>query len=206
MPDIETTAPEGAAHVVPLPNGADPQPPRDDDRTVDSGLVVVLHPHRPPIRRYSHDFVEKVHAAVEGETTPIVTLAERFGIGQGTIRNWIMKYDWTRPYGAPELQGPRRRHAGEERRRNLVARLNRAFGKQLARLEKRAADAADGQSLEKDARTLGVLAKTLATLIELDRDGAKVGEPERMHRDDLDELDSDLARRIEAWARSGEDN
>jgi hypothetical protein len=146
-----------------------------------------------------------VRSAYEQERTPVKTLAARFGIGQGTIRNWSMKYDWTRPDGAPPLQGPRRRPDGADQRLQFVGRLHRTFARQLAALEKRAKEG-DGDTIDKDARTLGVLAKTLETLMQLDRaDGAKVNEPEPDDRD-LDELDSDLAERIAAWVRSGEDN
>ena len=201
MTIVETAMPAGAPMPLPLSNGADDGRAASGE-TGTAGLVVVARPHRPPIRRYSHDFVEKVRLAYEQERTPIKTLAARFGIGQGTIQNWSTKYDWTRPDGAPPLQGPRRRYGSADQRRELVARLHRTFGRQLAALEKRAKDGG-GETLEKDARTLGVLAKTLETLIELDRDdGAKVGEPEPVDRD-VEELDADLAARIAEWAAGG---
>ena len=63
--------------------------------------------------------------------------------------------------------------------------------------------ARDGAGLEeKDVRVLGLMAKTLGTLMALDRDdGAKLRDAEPVDRD---ELNADLARRIARWAEGGE--
>jgi hypothetical protein len=144
-------------------------------------------------------------AAPEGAAMPLPLAngadahASRDEAGDGAGKTGLVIV--ARPHGAPPLQGPRRRPGIADRQREYVARLHHAFGRQLAQLEKRAKEER-GQALEKDARSLGVLAKTLETLIELDRDGAKVGEPEPPDRD-VEELDADLAARIEAWAAGG---
>jgi transposase-like protein len=203
---VEIATPAGAAQPPPLANGANGEALPAETREADgngAALIVARRDGKPPIRRYSHDFVEKARRLVEETATPLSEIAATLGVGQSTLRNWILKYNWTRPAEAPPLQGPRRRYSGDDQRAQLVGRLQRAFGKQLAALEKRARDAA-GETLEKDARTLGVLAKTLETLIELDRDGAKVTKPEPVDRD-LEAIDADLAARIAAWADAGEE-
>jgi hypothetical protein len=139
---------------------------------------------------------ERVRALVEGTSLPIRVVAEQTGVSRTTVSSWMARNNWPRPDGAPRFSGDATRGGGRAR---LVARLHTTFGRQLATLEKRAKDAGE-ETLEKDARTLGVLAKTLETLIELDRDGAKVTKPEPVDRD---AIDAELARKIENWARGG---
>ena len=72
----------------------------------------------------------------------------------------------------------------------------------MAHLEARAARPG-ATTDEKDARTLAVLARTLETLIALDRDdGAKTAKPEFVDRGDYR---AELARKIAEWAEEGEE-
>jgi transposase-like protein len=192
MTIVETATPAGAPMPLPLSNGAD-GPARVAAREL---------PMRGFAFRYPEHVREAVRRDVEGTTRTIREIAEEHGVGQSTISAWIRKYGWRRPTGAPPLRiaGGGRDRAGQRVR--LVARLHTTFSAQLAALEKRACET-QGDSIDKDARTLGVLAKTLETLMQLDRDdGAKVKEPEPADRD-LDELDADLADRIARWAAGG---
>jgi hypothetical protein len=85
----------------------------------------------------------------------------------------------------------------------MIARLYRAFERQVADIETRLA-VPGARSDEKDARALGTLARTLETLIALDRDaGAQRDEPEPK---DSDQLRAELARRIRSWAEEGEES
>lgn len=85
---------------------------------------------------------------------------------------------------------------------SVKGRLIRAVDRQIAKIETRVCK--KGATVdEKDARTLGTLAKTLQTLIALDRDaGAQPDQPEPADRD---KLDADLAARIKRWAEGRED-
>jgi transposase-like protein len=196
MTHAEPALPTGAP-PMPLLNGAgdaphaDPPPPPQSPSTPES-----------PMRRHSDETRAAVRRDVEGTTLPITDIARRHGVGMSTISTWIRRDQMRRPPGAPAL---RIAGGGADRpgqRARLMARLYTTFGRQLGALEKRAGDE---DAIEKDARTLGVLAKTLATLTELDRnDGAKVINPEPADRD-LEAIDADLAARIARWAQAGED-
>jgi hypothetical protein len=82
----------------------------------------------------------------------------------------------------------------------VKARLLRAVDRQIDKIEQRVRKK-DASVDEKEARTLGTLAKTLQTLIALDRDaGAQPDQPEPLDRD---ELRAALARRLSIWAEQG---
>jgi len=154
--------------------------------------------------------IESVRQLVEGTTLSQGEIARRSDVSASLVSTWRHRYGWTRPEGAPlrpDFGGvssdPAERT--ETRRKRMIARLYRIFDRQAGGLEARAKTLGTTTE-EKDARTLGVLARTLETLIELDRDdGAKLGEPEPRDRD-LDQLDADLAARIAAWAEEGEED
>jgi transposase-like protein len=167
-----------------------------------SRFVLTPRANLPPIRKYSPEVVERARQLYEGSAHSIEDIAAGMGIAQSTIGAWAKKHRWTRPEGAPRPAGPRRKAVERSTPAQLCQRMHRALGRQLTKLEQRV-EIASRDSAEKDARTLGVLAKTLETLMQLDRnDGAKVNKPEPVDRD---ELDADLAKRIEAWARGGTD-
>jgi hypothetical protein len=196
MTFVDTEAHAGAAMAAPIALGpgangalATPAPP-----------FVAARPRRPRVARHSDEVLEEARSLVEGTTLTLRAIAAQLGVSNTTLSVWARKGGWIRPAGAPPLRtaGGGRDAAGQRAR--LVARLYRTYGRQLGALEKRAQEAA-GETVEKDARTLGVLAKTLETLIAFDRDdGARVKEPEPVDRD---ELDADLARRIARWAEGG---
>ena len=150
---------------------------------------------------------------VETTVLPQSLIASRLAISPGRLSSWKTRGRWSRPAGAPaapQLNGARRgRRIGETidkaaaRRTRMIARLYKAFERQVADVESRLL-AAPAATEEKDARTLGTLARTLATLIALERDdGATATEPEPVDRE---ELDADLARRIKRWAEGGEES
>ena len=151
---------------------------------------------RSPIRAYPLAVRQRTKALYEGTTRTIDDIAKEVGVGRTTVNGWAQQDHWVRAAGAP----PPRTKIGPDRRKRLMDRLFHAYGRQLATLEKRAGkgDTTD----EKDARTLSVLAKTLETLIALDRDdGAKTAEPGPADRE---RYNAELARRIKEWAERGE--
>jgi transposase-like protein len=207
----------GAGARSRAPNGADLAPattiaPGAPD-AADSAPAATLPPAPPPAttpaakrrppspRRCPPEKVEAVRRLVVGTDMPITAIAAAEGVSDSAVRNWVHKYNWPRPEGAPPLGVPRRQLDSTERRAKLTVRLYRAVGRQLKGLETRARDAKEAFT-EKDARTLGLLARTLTTLTELDRDtGSNVREPEIADRDTID---AELAERIARWAAGEE--
>jgi hypothetical protein len=81
-------------------------------------------------------------------------------------------------------------------------RFYRACERQLALVERKLRRPR-AEMEEKDVRALGLLAKTLGTLMALDRDdGAKLKDAEPVDRD---KLNAELARRIARWAEGREE-
>jgi transposase-like protein len=150
---------------------------------------------RSPIRTHPLELRQRAKADYEGTAKSIAKIAAELGVGRTTINTWARQDDWERFAGAPPT-----RAAGYDRRSRrgrLTGRLFRVYGRQLGILEKRAGKDTD----EKDARTLAVLAKTLETLIALDRDdGAKATKPESVDRADYR---AELARTLSRWAEEG---
>jgi hypothetical protein len=148
---------------------------------------------------------------MEGTILSAASIAYRLGVPPSTLSMRAKREGWVRPDGAPkplDLRGARGgRKQGEEldkmlpRRKRMITRLYRAFERQVAEIEERLARPG-AETEEKDARTLGTLARTLETLIALERDnGALATAPESV---DIDQLDEELARRIGDWAEEGE--
>lgn len=190
---------EGAAPAR-VPNGADPP--------ATTALPPVLPPVTAPAARrkappggYPPEKIEAVRRLVVGTDMPLSAIAVAEEVSESTVKKWVAKHGWQRPEGAPPLGVPHAQFDTRDRRAKLAVRLYRAVGRQLTGLEKRARNL-DDVFTEKDARTLGLLARTLTTLTELDRDtGSNVREPEIADRDTID---ADLAERITRWARGGE--
>jgi hypothetical protein len=141
----------------------------------------------------------------EGTTHSLHEIARRVDALVGTVSHWGIKYHWVRPEGAPVKSArfrrrPRAPLTAHARRAVMVQRLYGVFDRQTSDLEARAVDPL-GRTDEKDARTLSVLARTLETLIALDRDdGASSDTPEPADRE---KFNAELADRIRRWAEQG---
>lgn len=144
---------------------------------------------------------------VEGTTLSLREIARRLDIAASTLSRWKAEESWVRPDGAPVCppfsgNGPGQAVSAEKRRMRMIGRLYKVFDRQAGDLEARAAKPGTTTE-EKDARTLSVLAKTLETLIALDRDdGAKIAKPESVDRADYK---AELARYLSRWAEEGEE-
>lgn len=137
-----------------------------------------------------------------------IAIAKDIGVSDTCLSRYAKEAGWTRP---PRLQT--RSEAGAEAiERSLAttiadagavtARLLRSVDRQIRKIDGRLMKRGS-EIEEKDSRILGHLARTLATLMALDRDGgATAKEPERVDRD---ELNADLARRIARWAEGREE-
>ena len=84
---------------------------------------------------------------------------------------------------------------GRGRRAGLVERMFEAFSRQLHEVEQRIA--AGGAEIIKEHKTLGDLAKTMETLLSLDRKGAGDGDDGSV---DLERLRKDLVERLARFA------
>jgi hypothetical protein len=142
---------------------------------------------------------------IEGTTVSQYEIARRLDIKPTTLSYWKRREGWIRPAGAPlpprlgtALQPGEKSQA---RRMRMIGKLYRVFERQTADLEARAVQP-NATTDEKDARTLSVLAKTLETLIALDRDdGAKTAKSESVDRGDYR---AELARHLSRWAEESE--
>lgn len=157
-----------------------------------AGAADMCAVRRVPGRPYPQSVRDWVKALYVGTTMTITQIAAETGVARSTIVAWAQQEGWVRPEGAPPLRNSR-----ADRRGRLADRLYHVFGRQLAALEKRAGK---GTTDEKDARTLSVLAKTLETLLALDRDDGAKTRPESIDRADYR---AELARTLSRWAEEG---
>lgn len=144
---------------------------------------------------------DRARGLYEGDGILIGDIAEAMGVTTSTVRRWARLGGWQRG----ERPIPRRRKADAEAdtdRGAMVRRLMLAFARQVAEVEARLGPAGKPAG-ERDARTLGVLAKTLETLIELDRAarGGDGGGDEAGK--DADAVREDIARRIDRLRGAG---
>lgn len=165
-----------------------------------------------PVVANGHDaaLLDKAKRLIETTTWSQTKIAIQLDISQTTLSSWKLRWGWVRPKGAPLAPmfdaAVRARRAAEPmeartdlRRRRLIDRLYRACTRQVFQIEMRLKDKATD---DKDARALGLLAKTVETLTTLERDPGKTKTPEPVDRD---AIESDLVRRINAWAEGGEE-
>lgn len=134
----------------------------------------------------------EIRAAYEGSDLAVGAIARAYAVTSERIwrrarrEAWASRRAGARPAGKPTAPIDRA---------TLVARLFGAVERQIAEIEHRF-DGAEPPSLEeKDARTLGALARTLELLIGLEKQaGRAADEPEP----DIDAFRRDLARRLES--------
>jgi hypothetical protein len=137
----------------------------------------------------------EIRAAYEGSDLAVAAIAEAYGVTTDTIYGRAKRGGWRRRRPRDDGRSP-----SEPLDRNLlIGRLFKAVERQIAEVEHRF-EGSDRPTLEeKDARTLGALARTLELLIGLEKQAGTDGhEPEP----DLDEFRLDLARRLESLRRA----
>lgn len=137
----------------------------------------------------------EIRAAYEGSDLAVAAIARAYGIATDRIWRRARRDGWRKrrdAAGATRAEAPLDRST-------LVARLFRAVERQIAEVERRFEGSAPPSLEEKDARTLGALARTLELLIGLEKQaGRETAEPEG----DIDEFRLDLARRLESLRRA----
>lgn len=142
---------------------------------------------------------QAARALFETGTVPVAEIAAAFAVDQSTIRRHAAAEGWATPASRQRA----RRNApptGAGGRRRLIDRLFAAFERQMDDIEGRLGEASEAAG-ERDARMLGVLAKTLETLIDLER-AAKGGDGDKEGAPDLDAAREEIARRLERLGRS----
>jgi len=165
-----------------------------------NGALVVARPRGIAALLADDAARAELRRRVEETTESLRGIALAFGVPQASLARAVDTEGWTRPDGAPV------RHGGVAKGSRVLARdfsdaekvrgrLLRAVDRQTLKIETKLGK--PGAAIEeKDARVLVHLARTLATLMALDR-GHGAAEPERRNREERDE---ELARRIAAWA------
>lgn len=140
----------------------------------------------------------EIRAAYEGSDVPLHLVASAYGIGVTDIYPRAERDGWVlrRRRWALERKARRSTSATPARidRSDLVERMFKAVERQIEDIELRAADQ-DGEPDERDARTLGALARTLELLIGMET--AEAAAKQNEGRGDIDQLRRELARRIE---------
>lgn len=139
----------------------------------------------------------EIRAAYEGSDLAVAAIARAYGLSPERIWRRARREAWPRRRGSE--RGPAQKSTEPLDRGTLVARLFRAVERQIAEVERRFDGTAPPSLEEKDARTLGALARTLELLIGLEKQaGRDTSEPEP----DIDEFRLDLARRLESLRRA----
>lgn len=147
--------------------------------------------------------------AVEETDGSLREIAERFDVPRSSFARWVRGIGWTRPDAAPKAGRAVATDPDDQRRvtsfaqvRTVRLRLLRAVDLQVTQIAARMA--ADKTAVdERDARALAALAKTLETLMALERDDKKtIKKTEPVDRGDIRAA---LERRIARWvAERGE--
>jgi len=138
----------------------------------------------------------EIRAAYEGSDLAVAAIAEAYGVTSDTIWGRAKRGRWRRRRARGEAPAA----AAEPLDRNLlIGRLFRAVERQIAEVEHRFEGSDPPNLEEKDARTLGALARTLELLIGLEK---QAGRGHEETEPDIDEFRLDLARRIESLRRA----
>jgi hypothetical protein len=166
-------------------------------------------PALPALRRtpgvFDAALIERARVAVEETVRPLRLIALDLDVSTGSLSRLALEMDWTRPPGAPRsppvaARGRRKLAQSLADAGAVTGRLLRATDRQLAKVETRLRR--PGTTIEeKDARILGHLARTLATLMTL-QNGGSANTPEPVDRA---QLNAELLRRITRWAEGGEE-
>lgn len=119
----------------------------------------------------------KIRKAYEVSDETVACICKRFAVTSGALYKQAKKQNWQlrrKPQGGKSGTVKTRKNAqpvlsGKNKvdRKQLIDRLYNAFEKQMSDFETQRAFMVDEGISEKDARTLGSLARTLEKLIEL---------------------------------------
>ncbi|RXF75464.1 hypothetical protein [Hansschlegelia zhihuaiae] len=149
---------------------------------------------RPANAPTSPETLAEARRLYETDGLTLAGIGERVGLHGVTVCRLAKKHGWRRP-------------AAAEKRRALVSAIRTKVDREIAEVERvLSADGAPGAAVERSARTLASLVKTLRELARIDEDdarkaagrrGAESGEDEDDAVADLDALRDALARRLD---------
>lgn len=141
---------------------------------------------------------DSVRGDYESGRLGIAEIAVSVGRHPVTIQRWADLGEWRAPEGGAASTSPLRDASATVQRR-LVMRLLTTFERQLRRVERRAAREAPGEA---DVRVVAALARTLDTLLDLDRtardEAAKAAAADGAEEIDADALRGEIARRLQS--------
>jgi len=149
----------------------------------------------------------KIREAYEADGEAVTQICIRYGVSTGALYKRAKVENWPQRSKAkkkPKKTNKIRRaaRAGEKvsparvERRQLIDRLYQAFEKQMSDFEIQNASTTDDGINEKDARTLGSLARTLEKLIELKSE--EEGDSQTQNQEvDIERLREKLAHKLE---------
>jgi hypothetical protein len=148
----------------------------------------------PPLDRETWNRVRRLY---EDTITTVSVIGAEVGVSDVTIHNRAKREGWVRH---AEARKSRQQLPRIPSRAELIARLYRAFEKQIAEVESRFGQPS-AEAGELDARTLGTLARTLEKLIELDRE--RTEDRDKEEPADLARLRQKLSDRLRRLAGGG---
>lgn len=153
----------------------------------------------PGEAKHSAETIAKARAMyLEGAT--LASIRASLGVPSGTLYFWLDGGAGDErlpviPRRRPAMVGQRRK-ALKGSRPSLIARLWRTAERQVAEIESRlVAAGGDPASLERDAKTLSVLARTVRDLVALDNDSGQGT------RTDKTDDEAEIPRDIDAFRR-----
>lgn len=159
-----------------------------------------------PTRASTPDWAE-IRIAFEAGLMSQRLIARQFDVSESAIRYRARTQGWDRSLRQPGRAAVGAGEAAPSARARppdrveMIARLYRIFEARIAALEARF-DPDGGAEAERDTKLLAALARTLDTLIALDRKAGTDAAASREERFDLDHIRQDLARRLDRLARS----
>ncbi|MEP3233394.1 MAG: hypothetical protein ABJO30_11255 [Hyphomicrobiales bacterium] len=149
----------------------------------------------------------KIREAYEADGEAVTQICIRYGVSSAALYKRAKAENWPQrrmTKKKPKKTSKIKRAANEGgkvppnkvERRQLIDRLYQAFEKQMSDFEIQNATTADDGINEKDARTLGSLARTLEKLIELKSE--EEGDIQTQNQEvDIERLREKLAQRLE---------
>jgi hypothetical protein len=180
----------------PMPNGHDPDEP-EPRRPGKPENFAGEGPRK--LAAMSTSEVAKIAYRVEATTEPMRAIAKDIGVSARSLTRFKEKERWTRMPAAPK-----RKRKGQPPPATggdfalIKQKLLAAVDRQIDAVN---GQAREGGAEEKSARALATLAKTLETLMALERDGgARQATAEPVNRAELREA---LARKIAQWSEEG---
>lgn len=147
---------------------------------------------------------QKIREVYEAKQETVKNICEAHGVYAASLYKKAQEENWVLRNGA-RLRSRKADTQTENgsNRKALIDRLYKAFDYQMREFEAHLTLAGDEGISEKDARTLGSLARTLEKLIELRQENE--GQNENQNKEvDLERLREELARRLERVCPKGE--